>query len=121
MAPRPGLEVSDQPIDGAHLLEVAGDVDLATVHSFVDRLLAVATGDRRIVLDLSEVGFMDATMVNALYASVARVRRAGGDLVIVSPPGSARRLLELVGLDAVYAVVDTREEALAKLRGRANA
>lgn len=121
MTPWPGLEVSEEPIDGAHLLVVVGDVDLCTVHMFIDRLMAVATGDRRIVLDLTEVRFMDATMINALYASVARVRHAGGDLVIVSPAGPPRRLIELVGLDAVYSVVDTRDEALSMLRGRTNA
>lgn len=105
-----------QPLDAVQLLALHGEADLSTVDEFIQRLLELSeSGDARIVLDLTAATFVDSTVVNALLASTVRIRRAGGDLVIVCPNPDVRRVFELTALDAIFAVVDTRHDALAAL------
>ena len=43
-------------------------------------------------------------------------RREDRDLVIVCPPGPARRVFELAGIDDLLAVFDSRDQAAASLK-----
>jgi anti-sigma B factor antagonist len=112
----PKLRVRTEEVDGVKILAVEGEVDLSTVEEFIQRLFeASASGRERIVLDLAPASFIDSTVVNTLFASIARIRRAGGDLAIVCPNPDLRRLLEITGLDAIFATTDDRAQALAAL------
>jgi anti-sigma B factor antagonist len=109
------LEISERTIDGARLVELQGEIDLLTVPAFIERLYRVATGDTRIVLDVDGLRFMDSTLPNTLLASISRVRRHGGNLVIVCSRKPLCRILELTGIDQVYPVVTTHAEGLRSL------
>ncbi len=73
----------------------------------------------RLVIDLSEVTFVDSAGVTALVAGVRRVRDNGGEVVVCSRR-RVNRLLETIGFDRIVPVVGTVEEA-AHLMGAANA
>jgi len=112
----PKLRVRVEEVEGAKVLALEGEVDLSTVAEFIQRLFEVsATGRERIVLDLTPASFIDSTVVNTLFASIVRIRRAGGDLAIVCPNPDLRRLLEITGLDAIFETTDDRAQALAAL------
>ena len=67
---------------------------------------------RRLVVDLSDVTFVDSTTLGAFVE--ARAALAGGDAFVLAAPGlEVRRALEVSGLDRHFAVRDTLESALA--------
>ena len=72
---------------------------------------AVAEGRSRIVVDLSEVSFIDSTGLGTLVSGLKTARKAGGDLRLVAPTPQARRLLRLTTLDRVFVIADTLESA----------
>ena len=110
------LRVADRQIDGAHLIEVVGEADLTTSALFTERLLEVsADGDRKIVLDLLGLRFMDSTMVHAVMSGAPRIRERGGDMAIVCTDPTVRRILEITAVDGVFKVVGGVDEALAAL------
>ena len=111
-----GLEINQGTQGDALLICVVGDIDLSNVNYFIERLYeASANGDRKIVLDLTEVEFVDSTVVNALYGAAPRIRQYGGDLAIVVSDTPAARVLELSGIDVMYRVARTRRKALERL------
>ncbi|MFL5913804.1 MAG: anti-sigma factor antagonist [Gaiellaceae bacterium] len=111
------LQVEDRELDGAHLLELAGEGDLSNASEFSERLLALsAPGDRKIALDLRGLRFMDSTMVHAILGATARIRRHDGEMVIVCADTGVCRILEHTAVDTVFQVVPTLEQALAELR-----
>ena len=113
------LRLRVEQLDEVEVLELEGEVDLSTVDEFIQQLFELSeSGRARIILDLAPVSFIDSTVVNTLFASVARIRRAGGDLAIVCPNPDVRRVLEITGLDAIFRVVDARAEAVSALTGR---
>ena len=111
-----GLDINQGIHDDALLLCVEGDIDLSNVNYFIERLYeASANGDRKILLDLTDVEFIDSTVVNALYGAAPRIRQYGGDLAIVVSGTPAARVLELSGIDVMYRIAKTRKKALERL------
>lgn len=61
----------------------------------------VAAGRTRIVVDLSEVAFLDSSGLGALVAGLKTARQAGGDLRIAAPSEQVLLVLRLTSLDRV--------------------
>ena len=84
-----------------HTISLAGELDLATAGEVQRELERVeATDARRIVLDLSELTFMDSTGVRLVVRANARSRDADGDgrLELVRGPHNVQRVFELCGV-----------------------
>jgi anti-anti-sigma factor len=61
----------------------------------------VAEGRPRIVVDLSEVSFMDSSGLGALIAGLKKSRQASGDLRITGVTQQVATVLQLTNLDKV--------------------
>ncbi|MFC1405953.1 MULTISPECIES: STAS domain-containing protein [Streptacidiphilus] len=86
------LTVTAEALDNWTLLRVAGEIDLATGAVVRDQVHdAVAAGQRRILLDLSEVRFCDSTGVGVLIAARRLLRSCSGELRLVLPAARDNR------------------------------
>ncbi|MEV7969088.1 STAS domain-containing protein [Sphaerisporangium sp. NPDC088356] len=84
---------------------VSGDVDISCSLVLRERLLAALQPPRaRLVLDLSEVTFMDASGLGALMAARRRSLLLGGGVRLVAPSSPVRRVLEASGLRSRFPV-----------------
>ena len=100
--------------DGVTLIRPAGRLDLLSAAEVKQCLVnAVAADQRRLVVDLAEVAFIDSSGLGALIGGLKAARLAGGDLRIARPADQARQVLELTTLDRVLRPYPTLEEALA--------
>lgn len=96
------------------LLVLEGELDISTAPRFKADLYAlVDEGAKDIVVDLAAVSFIDSTALGVLIGGVRRVRPAGGSIVLVTDGRAVKRALALTGLDRVFTVCDTREQAVA--------
>jgi anti-anti-sigma factor len=82
------------------VLEVGGEVDLATVEQF-RAALADAQRSERVVVDLTGVSFMDSAGVNALVGAYHR-SLPNGELRLVGMRSNVRRVFEITGLFALF-------------------
>jgi anti-sigma B factor antagonist len=77
---------------------------------------ALAAGNGReqpvLVLELSRVEFLDSTALGTMVGALRRVREAGGEMRVVLPETTARRIFEVTGLDQVLDVYATKSDAL---------
>jgi len=104
--------------DGTVVVNVSGEVDIGTAPDFEDAL-SRAVEDRlrsALVVDLTGVGFIDSTGLNALVRALERQRLAGSSLVLVSNDSRVAMMLEVTRLDRVLRRYKTRDEALAAAR-----
>jgi anti-sigma B factor antagonist len=104
----------------ATVVAVSGDVDLSTAPDFEDELSrAIETGlGGPLIVDLSDVTFIDSTGLNALVRAFERQRLAGSSLALVSDDSRVAMMLEVTRLDRVLRRFPTRGEAFASTRGR---
>ena len=86
-------------LEGRPVLVVTGEIDLAVAGRFaeeLDTLVAEARGDG--VVDLSAVGFIDSSGIRELLQARRTAQAAGGDLMLLSPSATCRRVLEISGV-----------------------
>jgi len=74
---------------------------------------AVERGARHVVLDLSQVHYIDSTRLGELIAAHVTVSRTGGRLKLVGTPERILELLTMAGLADVFERFDTVEAASA--------
>jgi len=107
------LQVQVEETDIGSVLHVAGEVDVASAAILRDALEGIPADSRRVVVDLSEVSFLDSTGLGVL---VGEWKRSGEDtsprfcLVVTRP--EIRRVLEVTGLTSVFSIFDSLQEAI---------
>jgi anti-sigma B factor antagonist len=85
------------------VVTVSGEVDMATGPILRDDLLGVlARGNHRVVLDLSNVTFMDSSGLGALLGGHRRARLLGGEVRLAAPSERVLEILRLTNLDRVF-------------------
>ena len=106
----------DRPTNGVHVVAVAGEVDIFTAPE-LKRAIAAAIdgGARAVVVDLTETRFLDSTALGVLIGAVKRLRPLDGRLLIVNTEPSTAKTFEITGLDQIFTIVGTRDEALKEL------
>jgi anti-anti-sigma factor len=111
------LEVSTRGKDGCVIVRIRGECDIATTLALRESLLGIlATQSARIVLDLSELDFLDCAGATALMATARRATLLGGALALAAPTAPVARLLRLTGLDQHLAIFPTAGRALFAIR-----
>ena len=112
------LIVRSSVVGGWTVLSVEGEVDLYTAPAVREAAVgAMESGADHVLLDLTDVPFMDSSGLAVIVACLKRLRELGGDLAVVSPPSSPpTKLLSLTGLDHAIPTHATVEEALAGAR-----
>jgi len=106
---------TDQVDDSTYVISLAGEVDLYTAPEFKQQLLdVIAKGAKDVVVDFSTTTFIDSTTLGVLVGGVKRLRSQDGQLSLVSSDRNITKIFEITGLDRVFTIYPTREEALAK-------
>ncbi len=115
-APSFGLDESEVD-DRTSVITVSGDVHVSTAPEF-SRLLTDAIGRGRVhlVLDLTQVDFIDSTGLSVLLNALRRVTRRGGQLMLVCSNPTVLRLFEITRLDTTFDIEATREDALSRMQ-----
>ncbi len=98
----------------AHVIIVRGEVDVGTTPLLSSALRTAVLGGRdRVVLDMSEVSFMDSTGVSVLLSALRRLTREGRTLAIACREGElVHRLLAFTELLESVPVHRSRESAV---------
>jgi anti-sigma B factor antagonist len=102
----PALRTTVERSEAAVLVCVQGELDLATAPALERALLdAAADGPVELAVDVSGVGFVDATGLGALLRAAEAVQAAGGSLRLTSPSRMLRLMLRLLELEDSLPVV----------------
>lgn len=108
------LEIEVRDDDEYLLCRPVGELDAYTVGQFREALSSVATAPR-LLIDLSQVPFMDSAGLGALIGGIRRAREAGGDVAVACSRPTLTRLLHTTGFDRIVPVTETIDAAAAAL------
>ncbi len=106
------LIVEVRPAGDWSVVQVRGEVDLYTAPKLKEHIVGlVDRGTSRIAVDLDGVEFLDSTGLGVLIGGLKRCREQQGDLAIVAPRDPVRKVLGITGLDRVFTIRETVEQA----------
>ena len=98
-ASAPAFECAAVGVNGTAVIAVRGEVDAATRPELWRCIEAAAAGSDQLVLDLTDVTFMDSSGIGV----IARAHQPQGDppltIVLRNPRRSVMRLLEITAFD----------------------
>ena len=99
---------------GLHEIHVTGKLSRGT-DSLIKATLAESSGDHwqseGVVLNLSDVGFLDSAGISALLTLQHELNATGGKLVLCHVPPRINQMFDVVGMARVIPVVDTLDQA----------
>ena len=114
----PQFELAEESLDDTtHLIAVTGEVHVSTAPEFSERLNdAIATGKTGVVIDMTNVAFIDSTGLSVLLNALRRVTRQQGALSLAVSNPTVLRLFEITRLDSTFDIAPTREEAIQRVK-----
>jgi len=104
------LEITIEEGDDYTLCRPAGELDAYTVGQFREALTSLAEHSR-VLIDLSDVPFMDSAGLGALIGGIRRARESEGEVVVACSRPNLTRLLHTTGFDRIVPVTESIEEA----------
>jgi anti-sigma B factor antagonist len=92
--------------DGIQIVSVSGEVDLSSAHRLREVIwrakVQADANSPRVIVDLSEVEFMDTAVLGVLLEECNAIRQSDGRLCLVVRQGPITRLLEVTGLSELF-------------------
>ena len=105
------LEISIEGTNDFSLCRPSGEIDAYTVDQFRDALSSLATVSK-LLIDLSDVPFMDSAGLGALIGSIRKAGENDGQIVVSCGRESLLGLLKTTGFDQIVTVTESVNEAL---------
>lgn len=114
MEEKPQFRVGyETPTEEIGVVVLEGEIDIYSAPQFKEVLVnGIEGGARRVIVDLSDVTFIDSTALGVLVSGAKRVRPRNGNLDIVCTDENIIRIFEITGLDRIFGIYATRGEAM---------
>jgi len=110
------MHIDVSAADGATVVRPGGErLDIEVAADFRAMLLSlIEQGHRRLVVDLSDVGFIDSSGLGALVSALKTLKRSdnGGDVRLARVQAPVVSLLEIIRLNRVFTTYPTVEQAV---------
>ncbi len=104
VVPTPELHLDAEKTETGTLFRCRGRITSSTTSLLRDTVRGVIAQNRDVVLDLSDVNYMDSSGLGALVGLWTSAKRAGRELKLISLSQRVKELLHLTSLDKVLAV-----------------
>jgi anti-sigma B factor antagonist len=103
-------EISEQ--QGASVIAFTGEVDLESSPAAREILLKCLESTSKVIVDLSEVSYIDSSGVASLVEALQAAKKNGSQFSLAAASEPTRRVLELARLDKVFTMYDSVDEGL---------
>ena len=98
----------------AVVVSVRGEIDLQNSPELRTELLDLLTkhSPNRVVLNLTQVPYMDSSAIAVLVELLQKVRKTGGKVYLTNLQPRVKGLLEIARLGSIFGIVNDEAEAL---------
>lgn len=107
------LRLSSERRGGSLIIAIGGELDIVTSRQLDEHLTRDHRNDRRVVLDLSAVEFMDTSSLAVIVGHWKRLESMGGTLALAGARYRYTKTLWITGLADRLPMYETVDEAVA--------
>ena len=108
------MKLSTRQVDGVNIVDCSGRITLGegsvTLRDTVRDLLS--KGNKKIILNLAEVNYIDSSGLGHLVSAFTTVRKDGGELKLLKLTNKVHDLMQITRLYTVFDIRDDEAEAL---------
>ena len=106
----------DRLYDGTQVIKLSGEFDAVQAQGLNGRLTELLDGSRRdAIVDLQRVTFIDSKFLRTLVLALHGARIGNRRIVLIRPASPLWRIFEVTGLDTLFPVFDSLDEATSSL------
>ncbi|MCP4626221.1 MAG: STAS domain-containing protein [bacterium] len=110
------MDISVKQSDQISIVSIAGSIDALTADQIVDCIdERISSGEKHLVLGLSEVEFMSSAGLRVILDAMKKTRQQGGDLYLAGAHGGVDKVLKMSGFSNILKTYDSVANALARL------
>jgi anti-sigma B factor antagonist len=107
------VSVTSRPSGERTVVHVVGEIDVYTAPVLREELARLSDGGHNdLVVDLTEVPFMDSTGLGVLVGALKRVKTHHGELRLVIEQEKVLKVFRITALTQVFPIFETLDEAL---------
>ena len=108
------MKSSTRQVDGITIIDLSGRITLGEGSSVLRDLVrqTVAKGNKKILLNLGDVTYIDSSGIGELVSAFTSVRNAGGELKLLNLTKKVHDLLQITKLYTVFDVKDDEAAAI---------
>jgi len=112
------MKVSTRQQDDVTIVDLSGQIKLGEGSSVLRDTVKdlAAKGQKRILLNLGDVTYIDSSGVGELVAAFTSVRNQGGELKLLNLTKKVHDLLQITKLYTVFQVMDDEAAAVAAFK-----
>ena len=77
-----------------------------------------AGGCNKFVVDLSDLKYLNSTGLSILITILTKVRKAGGEVVVINIPDNVKQLLIITKLNTIFIMAENLDKAMELLSGK---
>jgi anti-sigma B factor antagonist len=96
------------------VLGLVGELDSSNVCGLRQALAELPTS-KRVILDLSELSFVDSIGLGAIIGCAKKLRQVGGEMTLAGASPPIRKVLNMTGIDRISQVHTNIEDAIGAL------
>jgi anti-sigma B factor antagonist len=106
------LKTSTRQVDGVSIVDLSGRITLGEASVAVRDVIndLMSKGNKKILLNLVEVNYIDSSGIGVLVSSFSTVRSQGGELKLVNV---SKRIGDLLRITKVYNLFDIKDDEAA--------
>ena len=107
-------KLNTRHVGNVAVVDIAGKITLGEGSGMVRNTIKglVTGGERRILLNLGDVTYIDSAGLGEMVGAYASVSNAGGEIKLLNPQGKIRDLLSVTKLYSVFATFANEAEAI---------
>ena len=108
------LKMDTKVVDGVSVVRCSGKIVFGEEAAFLrTKLKEILAGSKKVVLDLSDITYIDSGGLGTLVGSYSTARSAGADIKLAGLGQRVRDVLQITKLVTVFEVYDSEQKALA--------
>jgi anti-sigma B factor antagonist len=109
------MDIKERVVEGVSILDLSGKIVLGEGDVQIKERIRdlLSDGQRKVLLNLGDVSYIDSAGLGALISSYATAKREGGHLKLVNLTKRVQDLLAITKLITVFETFDSEKEALA--------
>lgn len=108
------MKASSRKVEGIVIVDLSGRITLGegsvVLRDTVKEIFA--TGEKKILLNLGDVTYIDSSGIGELVSAYTSVRNGGGELKLLNLTKKVHDLLQITKLYTVFDVQETEESAI---------